>query len=154
MAKRVLVSTVSRQLRQVQMESAGGRVDLGPGEQPVRTLATVGTADELRALPIALPDGRSVRLDQVARVTDSVAEPRAAVEDRQAELQRPELPGRKVARGAASAQLQRADVAAQAQARPARGVGGGDLGPCGQHLALGGPHVGALAQGVGGQGCY
>ena len=69
---------VSQQLRQVQMESAGGRVDLGQGEQPVRTLATVKSADELRALPIALQDGRSVRLDQVASVTDTVAEPRAA----------------------------------------------------------------------------
>lgn len=69
---------VSRQLRQVQMESAGGRVDLGQGEQPVRTLATVKSADELRAMPIALQDGRSVRLDQVATVTDTVAEPRAA----------------------------------------------------------------------------
>ena len=69
---------VSRQLRQVQMESAGGRVDLGQGEQPVRTLATVGSASELRALPIALPDGRNVRLDQVANVSDTVAEPRAA----------------------------------------------------------------------------
>ena len=74
----ITAAEVSRQLRQVQMESAGGRVDLGPGEQPVRTLATVGTADELRALPIALQDGRSVRLDQVATVADSVAEPRAA----------------------------------------------------------------------------
>ncbi|QTD45195.1 efflux RND transporter permease subunit [Ottowia testudinis] len=74
----VTAADVSRQLRQVQMESAGGRVDLGAGEQPVRTLATVGTADELRALPIALQDGRSVRLDQVASVADSVAEPRAA----------------------------------------------------------------------------
>ena len=69
---------VSRQLRQVQMESAGGRVDLGQGEQPVRTLATVKSADELRAMPIALQDGRNVRLDQVATVSDTVAEPRAA----------------------------------------------------------------------------
>jgi hypothetical protein len=32
---------ISRQLRQVQQESAGGRTDLGGGEQPVRTMATV-----------------------------------------------------------------------------------------------------------------
>ncbi|MFT4195869.1 efflux RND transporter permease subunit [Ottowia sp.] len=69
---------VSRQLRQVQMESAGGRVDLGQGEQPVRTLATVQSAGQLRALPIALPDGRSLRLDQVATVRDTAAEPRTA----------------------------------------------------------------------------
>ncbi|WP_423457984.1 efflux RND transporter permease subunit [Ottowia sp. VDI28] len=69
---------VSRQLRQVQLESAGGRIDLGTGEQPVRTLATVGSADELRAMPLALQDGRNIRLDQVATVTDTIAEPRAA----------------------------------------------------------------------------
>ena len=38
---------VSRQLRLVQTESAGGRTDLGGSEQPVRTLATVQTAQEL-----------------------------------------------------------------------------------------------------------
>jgi hypothetical protein len=31
----------------VQTESAGGRADLGGSEQPVRTLATVATAQEL-----------------------------------------------------------------------------------------------------------
>ncbi|CAN5870688.1 efflux RND transporter permease subunit [soil metagenome] len=69
---------ISRQLRQVQTESAGGRTDLGGSEQPVRTLATVQTAGELGNLQIALSDGRRIRLDQVARVTDGIAEPRAA----------------------------------------------------------------------------
>lgn len=68
---------VSRQLREVQRESAGGRTDLGGGEQPVRTLGNVATADELRSLPLALPDGRRIRLDQIATVLDTVAEPRA-----------------------------------------------------------------------------
>ncbi|GIZ53808.1 efflux RND transporter permease subunit [Noviherbaspirillum aridicola] len=69
---------ISRQLRQVQTESAGGRADLGGGEQPVRTLATVASAEELARLELALPDGRRIRLDQVATVTDTIAEPRAA----------------------------------------------------------------------------
>ena len=112
----ITAAEVSRQLRQVQMESAGGRVDLGPGEQPVRTLATVGTADELRALPIALPDGRSVRLDQVARVTDSVAEPRAA-----ALLNGQKVVGFEVARsrGASEVQVGTAVRAALAELRTA-----------------------------------
>jgi multidrug efflux pump subunit AcrB len=42
----VTAAEVSRQLRQVQQESAGGRTDLGGGEQPVRTLATVQTRQE------------------------------------------------------------------------------------------------------------
>lgn len=69
---------VSRQLRQVQVESAGGRAELGGAEQPLRTLATVQTAQEIAALEIALSGGRHVRLDQVATVTDTVAEPRTA----------------------------------------------------------------------------
>ena len=69
---------VSKQLRQVQNESAGGRTDLGAGEQPVRTLATVQNAAELGALQLALGDGRRVRLDQLATVSDTVAERRAA----------------------------------------------------------------------------
>ncbi|WP_312567451.1 efflux RND transporter permease subunit, partial [Diaphorobacter sp.] len=45
---------------------------------PLRTLATVQTAQEIAALEIALSGGRHVRLDQVATVTDTVAEPRTA----------------------------------------------------------------------------
>jgi multidrug efflux pump subunit AcrB len=68
---------ISRQLRQVQVESAGGRFDLSGSEQPVRTLATVTSADQLNAMQIALSDGRRVRLDQVARISDTIAEQRS-----------------------------------------------------------------------------
>ncbi|WP_460841570.1 efflux RND transporter permease subunit [Noviherbaspirillum agri] len=69
---------ISRQLRLVQTESAGGRADLGNSEQPIRTLATVKSADELARMELALSDGRRIRLDEVATVTDTIAEPRAA----------------------------------------------------------------------------
>jgi multidrug efflux pump subunit AcrB len=69
---------ISRQLRQVQTESAGGRTDLGGSEQPVRTLATVRTAREIAQLQIALTNGQSVKLEDVATVSDTTAEPRAA----------------------------------------------------------------------------
>lgn len=69
---------VSRQLRQVQTESAGGRADLGGGEQPIRTLATVQSAEELSRLELSLSDGRRIRLDEVAKVSDTIAEPRSA----------------------------------------------------------------------------
>ena len=69
---------ISRQLKQVQTESAGGRTDLGGSEQPVRTLATVKSAEELGRLELALSDGRRIRLDQVATVSDTVADPRSA----------------------------------------------------------------------------
>jgi len=69
---------ISRQLRQIQQEASGGRADMGGAEQSVRTIATVASADELAAMDIVLSDGRRVRLDQVARVTDTVAEQRSA----------------------------------------------------------------------------
>ncbi len=71
-------SEISKQLRQVQTESAGGRTDLGGGEQPVRTLATVKSAEEVGAIQITLTDGRRIKLSDVATVSDTIAEPRAA----------------------------------------------------------------------------
>ena len=68
---------ISRRLRQVQQEAPGGRGDVGGAEQSVRTIATVQTAGELARLDIPLLDGRHIRLDQVATVTDTVSEPRA-----------------------------------------------------------------------------
>lgn len=69
---------ISRQLRQVQQEAAGGRAYLGGGEQTVRTLATVQSAEQIATLEITLSDGRRVRLDQIATISDTVAEPRSA----------------------------------------------------------------------------
>ena len=78
LALNATAADISRQLRQVQQEASGGRTDLGGAEQSVRTLATVQSAEELGALEVALSDGRRVRLDQVATVTDTVAEQRSA----------------------------------------------------------------------------
>lgn len=69
---------VSRQLRLTQQEASGGRVDVGGAEQSVRTVATVQSADELAAMDVTLSDGRHVRLDQIATVSDTVAEQRTA----------------------------------------------------------------------------
>ena len=74
----VSASVVSRQLSAIQMDTAGGRTNLGASEQPVRTLATVKSAQELALMEIALGDGRKVRLDQVATVQDTIAEQRSA----------------------------------------------------------------------------
>ncbi len=69
---------ISRQLRLIHQEGSGGRADIGGAEQPVRTIATVRSADELAHLEVTLGDGRRIRLDQVAQVTDTVAEQRSA----------------------------------------------------------------------------
>ncbi|MBU0911812.1 MAG: efflux RND transporter permease subunit, partial [Gammaproteobacteria bacterium] len=69
---------ISRQLQQIQQEGSGGRTDFGGMEQSVRTLATVGSAAEIASLDISLSDGRRIRLDQVAHISDTVSEPRSA----------------------------------------------------------------------------
>ncbi|MDQ1813930.1 efflux RND transporter permease subunit [Massilia sp. CCM 9210] len=79
-ALQVAAVDVSRQLRSVQREAPGGRGDVSGAEQSVRTIATVQTADQLAAMDIPLPDGRRVRLEQIATVTDTVAEPRSVAE--------------------------------------------------------------------------
>ena len=78
LALNATAADISRQLRQVQQEASGGRADLGGAEQSVRTIATVQSAEELGRMEVALSDGRRIRLDQVARVHDTVAEPRSA----------------------------------------------------------------------------
>ena len=71
-------ASLSLQLARIQQEQPGGRTTLGGGEQSVRTLGTVNTASDLAAFPIALPDGRSVRLSTIADVRDAFADPTQA----------------------------------------------------------------------------
>ncbi|MFN9452365.1 MAG: efflux RND transporter permease subunit [Rubrivivax sp.] len=78
LALNITAADVSRQLRSIQQEAGGGRTDVGGAEQSVRTIATVQSAAELGAMDIALSDGRRVRLEQIARVVDTVAEQRSA----------------------------------------------------------------------------
>ncbi len=68
---------ISRQLRNSQLEVTGGATKMGGSDQPIRTLANVKSADELAKLQIVLADGRTVRLDQVANVIDTIAEPKS-----------------------------------------------------------------------------
>ena len=70
----VTAADVSRALRRVQQQASGGRGQVGGAEQGVRTDATVRRAAELAALPIVLADGRRVRLEEVATITDGLAE--------------------------------------------------------------------------------
>jgi multidrug efflux pump subunit AcrB len=78
LALKLTAAEISSQLRQIQQEAPGGRTDLGGVEQAVRTLATVQTAEQLAQVEIALRDGRRLRLDQVASISDGFAERRSA----------------------------------------------------------------------------
>ena len=69
---------ISHQLGLIQQESSGGVTKVNGSEQPIRTIATVKSADELGTLELALSDGRKIRLDEVANVKDTIAEPKSA----------------------------------------------------------------------------
>lgn len=69
---------VSRQLRNTQLETAGGRADLGVGEQPLRTIATVDNANQLKEISIVLSNGRRVQLPEIASIKDTIADRRSA----------------------------------------------------------------------------
>lgn len=70
----VTVSAVSNALKAVQKDASGGRGDIGGNVQSMRTLGAVGSPDEIAAISIPLGNGKYVRLDQVARIRDTIAE--------------------------------------------------------------------------------
>jgi len=70
----VTLSDVSKQLKAVQKDSSGGRGEVGNKVQSLRTLGAVHTANEIASLTIPLLDGRRVRIDQIARISDTHAE--------------------------------------------------------------------------------
>ncbi len=76
-ALNISAADISKQVRQVQLESSGGKVEIGDMERSVRVMATVQSARELGELNITLPDGRNFRLGQIAKVYDTVAETRS-----------------------------------------------------------------------------
>src|SRR5690606_24066889 len=75
----VTAGDVSSQLLRTQVELPGGETRIGAQEQSVRTLGTISSVQELAALPVALGDGRNVRLDAIADVRDQAAEARQEV---------------------------------------------------------------------------
>jgi multidrug efflux pump subunit AcrB len=70
----ITASAVSTQLKAVQQQSSGGLAEVGVQRQSTRTIATVGSAQEIAAITIPLSGGRTIRLDQIARVTDGFAD--------------------------------------------------------------------------------
>ncbi len=77
-AQGLTVADVSRALRRVQQEASGGRGQLGGGEQGIRLLGNVQLASQLASLPIAVSGDHFVRLDQIATVQDTLADPTTA----------------------------------------------------------------------------
>ncbi len=71
----ITAAEVSRQLRAVAVNVPGGKAQLGGQQQSIRTLGGTASVETLRAMQIALRDGRSVRLADLGRVDDGFADP-------------------------------------------------------------------------------
>ena len=69
-------SQVNSQLRQVNINAAGGRAEIAGSEQSVRVLGNASGAIGLGETQISLGNGRNVRLADIADVKDSFAEQR------------------------------------------------------------------------------
>ncbi|HWL71105.1 MAG TPA: efflux RND transporter permease subunit [Geminicoccus sp.] len=68
---------VNRQLKATVVDMGSGRAELAGQEQSIRTLAQARSMTELAASTIALPGGRTARLDELGTITDSFEEPRS-----------------------------------------------------------------------------
>ena len=68
---------VNQQIRQLNLDSPGGRAQVGGGEQAIRVLGGAHTALQLADTQIMLPGGRFARLSDIAVVRDSVGEIRS-----------------------------------------------------------------------------
>jgi hydrophobe/amphiphile efflux-1 (HAE1) family protein len=73
----ITAADINRQLRTLNLDSPGGRVQIGGGEQAIRVLGEARTAKALSETQIMLPGGRYARLSDLADVKDSVAEIRS-----------------------------------------------------------------------------
>lgn len=73
----VTAAEVNQQLRTINLNAPGGRVQVGGGEQAVRVLGSAETALALGDTQIRVAGGASVRLRDIAEVRDGVAEQRS-----------------------------------------------------------------------------
>ncbi len=73
----VSAAQINQQLRQVNINAAGGRTEIAGAEQSVRVLGNAQTAYMLGQTQIQISGGRSVRLDEIADVRDMYAEQRS-----------------------------------------------------------------------------
>jgi multidrug efflux pump subunit AcrB len=68
---------INDQLRRVNLNAAGGRAEIAGSEQSVRVLGNATNAYELGQTQIAVGNGRTVKLSDIAEVRDLYAEQRA-----------------------------------------------------------------------------
>jgi len=70
----VTAADISARLKSVQQNQSGGRGTIGGLRQTIRTVGAVSSIEDIASLSIPLANGTSIRLDQVAKVSDSYAD--------------------------------------------------------------------------------
>ncbi|WP_108812233.1 efflux RND transporter permease subunit [Sphingorhabdus sp. Alg231-15] len=70
----VTASQINSALRQLNLNAAGGQTEIAGSRQSVRVLGNAKTAFDLSQTQIATGDGRSVKLSDIANVSDSFSE--------------------------------------------------------------------------------
>jgi hydrophobe/amphiphile efflux-1 (HAE1) family protein len=73
----ITAGEVNQQLRQVNVDAAGGRAQVGGSEQSIRVLGSARTALQLSEVRLTMPDGRVARLGEIADVRDGTQEVRS-----------------------------------------------------------------------------
>src|SRR6476620_7308318 len=76
-AQGITAAQVNSQLRQSNLNAAGGRAEIAGSEQSVRVLGNAHDAYQLSQTQIALPGGRFVKLADLGEVKDSYSEQRS-----------------------------------------------------------------------------
>lgn len=72
----ITATQVNDQIRNFNVNLPGGRSEVGGGEQNVRTLGSAKTVADLGQYPITLPNGDTLPLKDLGKVSDSFADPR------------------------------------------------------------------------------
>jgi len=76
-ARGVTASQINGALRQVNTDAGGGQAEIGGSRQSVRVLGNADTAYDLSQTQIGLGDGRTIKLEDVASVSDAYGEQRS-----------------------------------------------------------------------------
>src|SRR5687768_2509077 len=75
-AQGITAAQVNAQLRQTNLNAAGGRAEIAGSEQSVRVLGNASDAFDLSQTQIVVPGGRTVRLADLGEVKDAYSEQR------------------------------------------------------------------------------
>ena len=73
----ITAGEVNQRLREINIDAAGGRSQIGGAEQSIRVLGGTHTAMQLADLRLTMPDGRVARLGEIANVRDGTEEVRS-----------------------------------------------------------------------------